>query len=296
MEEIVVAKEMSDCGVGPRLYGVFPGGRVEEFVAGSTLTPDDYANNETMEQLAMTFARFHACKPPLVKNRFNDILKMDHSISDFEKERLFKEFEKDRPDLVHMLRDVVTWDLQPEIEQMMQIFEKHRFRQSFTLFDTNSLNIMASSDKKRVVLIDYEISVYGYSAIDLGRPLINRQVNARNMDQPLSGLEYQSHDEIKQYVSAYVDECQRLGTWGSHEDLDRLVLEAEFGVLFTCLFIRSMVFAIPDLLIERKNILILLHRWYQHYTSSKDRLMRQLEQRYDEILQCNNCLKRLQSA
>lgn len=73
LEETVMALEASRAGTGPTLYGIFVGGRVEEFVKCHTLTPQEVLQEDIATVLAKCYARFHQIKLPFKKNAFANL-------------------------------------------------------------------------------------------------------------------------------------------------------------------------------------------------------------------------------
>ena len=75
-EEVLFFAEMARRGWGPKLYGVFDGGRVEEFVVSHTLTPEESKHPAVMKDLAQGFARVHSLTPgiPFCKNKLDLVL------------------------------------------------------------------------------------------------------------------------------------------------------------------------------------------------------------------------------
>jgi len=63
-EEIAAFEALSAVGAGPRCFGVFPGGRLEQFLNGRTLAREDVKDPSISDQIAIAMAKFHTCAPP----------------------------------------------------------------------------------------------------------------------------------------------------------------------------------------------------------------------------------------
>ena len=73
--EVLIFHLMSVNRIGPKLLGVFDGGRIEEYMKGShTLDEDDLMNNEVIACIAKKLARVHAMEVPIDK-RPRDFIK-----------------------------------------------------------------------------------------------------------------------------------------------------------------------------------------------------------------------------
>jgi choline/ethanolamine kinase len=79
--EIIVCSILSALGIGPKIYGIFPQGRIEEFIESEKFTFDDYFKVDSISKIAKVLANIHNMEMPLDKktiwadvrfNTFND--------------------------------------------------------------------------------------------------------------------------------------------------------------------------------------------------------------------------------
>jgi choline/ethanolamine kinase len=76
VQQAVVFWEMSRRGWGPKIYGFFPGGRLEEFVEGShTLTAAESTRDPVRKDVARAYARLHSLQLPLRKDSFANVVR-----------------------------------------------------------------------------------------------------------------------------------------------------------------------------------------------------------------------------
>lgn len=87
-EEIAAFQALSSVGASPKCYGTFEGGRLEEFLEGSTLGKDDIKVAETSVQVAAAMAAFHASNPPIAGPRDNALMKVAEQWIDGAKKQL----------------------------------------------------------------------------------------------------------------------------------------------------------------------------------------------------------------
>ena len=72
-QQAIVHWEMSRRGWGPRIYGVFAGGRLEEwYVDAHTLTPAEAMVEDVRGGVARGYARLHSLRLPLRRDGFPD--------------------------------------------------------------------------------------------------------------------------------------------------------------------------------------------------------------------------------
>ena len=77
--EVLIFHLMDKCGIGPKLLGVFDGGRIEEFIEGAnTLSDEDCVNNEKMGSFAKKLATMHSQNIPFSKKP-RDMIKIIRS-------------------------------------------------------------------------------------------------------------------------------------------------------------------------------------------------------------------------
>ena len=65
--ETVVFTMLSERNLGPRLFGVFPGGRLEEFIPGHPLTSIEMRSPEFSPHVARNLALVHSLEVPVSK-------------------------------------------------------------------------------------------------------------------------------------------------------------------------------------------------------------------------------------
>lgn len=65
--ESVICTLLSERNLGPKLYGVFPGGRLEEYIPARALTLQQLKDPEISLLIAKKLARVHVLQAPLVK-------------------------------------------------------------------------------------------------------------------------------------------------------------------------------------------------------------------------------------
>ena len=68
--ETVTASILAERNFGPKLYGIFPEGRLEEFVLSRRLSPSDLRDAECSKKIAKEMAAFHSLNLPVMKSQW----------------------------------------------------------------------------------------------------------------------------------------------------------------------------------------------------------------------------------
>lgn len=76
--------------LGPNLFGVFDGGRVEEFVPSHPITDAELADDNIARELIRNLARFHALQLPVSKKKRNLLQISATKQNDYIKENIIK--------------------------------------------------------------------------------------------------------------------------------------------------------------------------------------------------------------
>lgn len=262
-EELLVFNDMSTRGWGPRLFGVFKGGRVEEYVKSHTLTANEACDPSLMCEVAKSYARFHSLKPPVNKNKLS--LLVQDAI----------EFMKYTPQQHQVMCEMILQSGSPfsadaiatmpshseELEWIFPMFERHNCRKSYINLDTNFLNVLVREDadvhKGKIVLVDYELSKYGYRAVDIGGHFVNRMIRWQHKENKMSGLPFPDLDERRNFCLEYLTEWTILDKkMGLETDsVEHLLFEAEIGAIFYSCYMSYVLYRFLDVFIQDPAII-----------------------------------------
>lgn len=67
LKDVVVSAIMSDNQLGPKLYGIFPSGRLEQFINANSMAQNDMYVPELSREIATVMAKFHILEMPFIK-------------------------------------------------------------------------------------------------------------------------------------------------------------------------------------------------------------------------------------
>ena len=259
-QQAIVHWEMSRKGWGPRIYGFFAGGRLEEYYADAhTLTSAEAMLLDVRRDVARAYARLHSLRLPLRRDGFGLVLG-----------EFVESVQRKRADVVRSLRAIEhpvakryatvfeTTDWVAEMEWVAGLFEKHNCRITVTHGDANFLNVLVrpasangtdndNDNANRVVLIDYETVSYNYRGFDIGGHFAERMYCYSQPDSQLTGHSAPDVEEQRAFCEAYLRELRDLGEELSERDtVEQLLLEASIGRLWHSLFVNMMCLVYDD--------------------------------------------------
>ena len=229
-EEALIFQANDLAGLGPRLYGVFDGGRVEEFVPSHTLRDIDLEDNEVLLQVARKLARFHALRVPMNKETRDTLNVVEIYISQYVEERFLKMIKQlDGGDASFM----TSFDYTSEIKWLRRMEPNIGGRLVTLHGDLHKSNILVrdqvDSFNERIMLIDFELTGTEYRGRDIGTFFVSMEIN----DNPMSNnVEYSNRDRQKAFITEYLRQTQKLAAFELDEQgidsVDHVMMEADF--------------------------------------------------------------------
>ena len=244
--EALIYQHQSMTGNGPQLYGVFPGGRIEEYIPSHALTHEEASRPEFLKDLAKAYARFHQTDLPLQKNLQPQV---------FLELKFNREFISKLDKNIFEIDLLLSTDWNQEMKMMKRVVDSVRSKDVLLHFDMQFLNMLSRDDYPdcmkqgkdlRVVLIDYELALYGKRLIDLGGHFTCRIWDFTS-EKKVSGHEFPGEEERLYFIREYIKEIKRLNPNDFDPNVDNeyhLMKEADIGALY---FALSKIVAILSL-------------------------------------------------
>lgn len=250
-EQALVYYEMGRRGWGPKVYGIFPGGRLEEYIDAHPLTADEACEPAISKDLASSYARLHSLQLPFRKRNFSLIanelkqalLKRQGSVV----KKLEESGNADSIRLASVLQDT-AWHV--EIDWVSSLFDKHQCKTAIAVGDSNFLNVLVKNCESgcRTVLIDYETCTYSYRGIDVGGHFNERMYCWAKPESNLTGHDAPDMEEQRMFCRSYLAEARSLGQRiGPNDTEEHLMLEASIGRMWQLMFSVFMGFVAGDL-------------------------------------------------
>jgi len=220
------------------LFGVFDGGRVEEFVPSHRLTESDLADENTSLELIRKLARFHALQLP-VSNKKRDMLSMVGTYQkEYNRENVLKLLER-----IGLTTDEISFleeEYEPE-EVFLRSFEsKVGGRIVLCHGDLNKNNILVRDKpdqfNERVMLIDYEAAATDYRGCDLGLLLFVKMAEMTNEGIIQIVCGWPDENYRRMMVTEYLKETKKLNYFQFDEQgldsVDHVMMEIDFFVMY----------------------------------------------------------------
>ena len=120
-----------------------------------------------------------------------------------------------------------------------------------------------------MVLIDFEFASYWYRGLDVGGHFFEKEIIWNDPQNKLSGMRYSDEDK-RSFAREYLKEERRLETgcsfqqddWQPDEvDVDRLLTEADLGLLLKQLFLIAGLLFLPPHFAGKDPSLTHLTKW-----------------------------------
>ncbi|KPP67548.1 choline kinase alpha-like, partial [Scleropages formosus] len=165
--ESVMFAILAERDLGPKLYGIFPQGRLEQFVPSRKLETTELKVPSLSAEIAQKMARFHGMRMPFNKEPkwlfgtmekyLNQVLRITFT----------------RESHVRMFSHLMSFNLPQEMETLKSLLESTPSPVVFCHNDCQEGNILLlngreNSDRQKLMLIDFEYSSYNYRGFDIG--------------------------------------------------------------------------------------------------------------------------------
>lgn len=234
----VIAYEMSRRNLGPKIYGLFEGGSVDEYVDSHPLTYEESTDPEISRDIALSLAATHAIKGlPLKQTGFETNMKLVRNWS----RMISKEFILNDESIKNSGTDIdflLNFNFDKETDWLIKISNELKMRKNFVIFDTNYCNCLVrnypKTDEKRILLIDYDLGQYNYRGIDIGMHFFNRRFDPLAEDPIIKGGEFFTTEHKRRFIQIYQQEIKRLNIWNDFDEngidsIDNILMESTIG-------------------------------------------------------------------
>ena len=237
-------------GCGPKVYGSFNGGRLEEFIPSRRMVVNDLHNPELRKHFTSKLARFHNLKFPITSKGMDPLqiakdclILFDNSVG----------HEYHRKFAAKMGNRDISWlfefDWRAAYEWMIKVGQKVKTRQVLCTNDMNTANALIREEVdtfgELVTLVDYEFASMNPRGKDLGNHFL---FHTLDVDSPtfLSDHDHPSEDFRRQIISDYLEAAKKFNTDGNWDEdgldsVEHVLLEAEYGLMQKSLYFIGFV-------------------------------------------------------
>jgi len=171
IQETVVFTMLAERNLGPKLMGVFPGGRLEEFILGHPMSTNELRSPEYTSQIAKNTALVHSLEVPVSK----DPSWMGDTMRGIQSKLAPIVYDSGPVNQREACRQLAQWDFRSEIDWLMNFLRHVPSPVVFSHNDINCGNILVregNPDWDPVMFIDYEFASYNYRGFDLANHFI----------------------------------------------------------------------------------------------------------------------------
>ncbi|CAF1088962.1 unnamed protein product [Rotaria sp. Silwood1] len=203
----VVCTLLSERKLGPHVYGIFPDGRLEEFVEAESLLVSEIRDENISRQLGRLLGELHQIDMPLVKEPIwlfstierylSDITWITSKLKDEEDRQIFQE-----------LRSVCNFN--QEFEDLKKLLSTIDSPVCFTHNDFQPGNILRlNSEHDNFTVIDFEYCSYNYRGFDIGNHFCEFMFDYKSATEwPFFKVDFTCYPNEKQqmnFLLSYID-------------------------------------------------------------------------------------------
>ncbi|XP_068131973.1 choline/ethanolamine kinase isoform X2 [Hyperolius riggenbachi] len=206
--ESVMFAILAERSLGPHLYGVFPQGRLEEYIPSRRLVTAELSDPEISSEIAAKLAIFHRMEMPFNKKPiwlFKTMEKYMSQISSLT-------FTQDA--LVEKFNILKSFHLEEEMKKLRCLLESTPSPVMFCHNDVQEGNILllsarSSHPSDKLMLIDFEYSSYNYRGFDIGNHFCEWVYNYQHDEWPFYKAElsnYPTREQQLHFFRSYLSE------------------------------------------------------------------------------------------
>jgi len=273
IEEAVIRAELSNKRWGAKLYGLFPGGRVEEHIDECPLTAAQASDANTIRSLAHAFARLHSIDIPIMRTKMLTL--RDVMMREAKEKRDFVSVLQLFPQTgldPQVVQDLASFDLTAEVTWIFSTYRMIPVKDGLIQFDNNFQNILMSKDG-RITFMDMSSALYAPRGIDIGGHFINRMLNLADPQDVINGEVFPPVDERGLFAREYLRQKEKMNPEEFNVDgMDtegQVLMEADLGALFYALYFYMHILKQEESWKSEPHLLLLLPFFHEFYTRYK---------------------------
>ncbi|XP_034233872.1 choline/ethanolamine kinase isoform X3 [Thrips palmi] len=211
--ESVIFTLLSERRLGPCLHGVFPGGRIEEYIPARSLKTAELADPKLSPLIAEKMAEIHAMNVPISKepNWLWDTMNrwLQNAMV-----TLKDPAPHTTPRNAHIIANIAKLDLAAEVKWLKKFLTRVNSPVVFSHNDMQEGNILLVKDciPTRLVLIDFEYCSYNYRAFDLANHFLEWTYDYTLEEFPhykAGRSDYPSPEQQLAFVRAYLQTARQ---------------------------------------------------------------------------------------
>lgn len=197
--ESVMFAILAERSLGPRLYGVFPQGRLEEYIPSRRLVTSELSDPEISSEIAAKLSRFHKMEMPFNKKPVWLFKTMEKYMSQI------SSLSFTQAPLVEKFNKLKSFHLEEEMQRLKLLLESTPSPVVFCHNDVQEGNILllsarSSHPSDKLMLIDFEYSSYNYRGFDIGNHFCEWVYNYHHDEWPFYKAELSNYPDRQQQL------------------------------------------------------------------------------------------------
>ncbi|MEE6498506.1 hypothetical protein FKM82_003134 [Ascaphus truei] len=209
MESVMFAI-LAERSLGPKLYGIFPQGRLEQFIPSRKLDTEELSLPGTSAEIAEKMARFHGMSMPFNKEPKWLFGTMEKYLKQVLKIKFTRESH------ARKLNKFLSYNLPKEMAYLRCLLEATPSPVVFCHNDCQEGNILLlegreNCENQKLMLIDFEYSSYNYRGFDIGNHFCEWMYDYTYEQFPFFKASFTKYPTRKQqihFISSYMAEFQ----------------------------------------------------------------------------------------
>lgn len=208
LNDSVIFALLAEKNMGPKLYGVFTEGRLEEYVPSRHLCTEELHKPDISIACAKIMAQFHKLHMPMVKEPRWLFDSMTRFLSEALDNVSFSDADADKQE---KLQQILSFNLASELQHLKDLLSQVHSPVVFCHNDLQEGNILYIEDglSWQVRPIDFEYASYSYRGFDIGNHFCEWCYNYQISEPPYftAKLEdYPNKEQQLQFIRAYLSE------------------------------------------------------------------------------------------
>uniref|UniRef100_F7BD35 ethanolamine kinase n=1 Tax=Ciona intestinalis TaxID=7719 RepID=F7BD35_CIOIN len=209
IQESVVFSILAERKVGPKLYAVFPGGRLEEFLPSRTLKTSDLFDPSTSRHIAQRMVEYHSLQMPVKKEPTFIISKLYTYFENAKSAEFSDEYKQS------LYLKLMACNIEAEVQFVTRIISK----QDVVVFchndiqEGNLLQSIRDDQNNPVQMIDFEYSSYNYRGFDIANHFCEWMYDYSYSSWPFFSYKFEHYANQQQQanlVEVYLEESYRV--------------------------------------------------------------------------------------
>lgn len=214
--QLEIFNQLASENLGPKLYGAFHEGRLEEYLPSDPLTWAEMTDDNISATIAAKLAAIHRLNVKCLDKQSNWLVDKYKELNNFIKTTSESSLKAGtRQTTRDIAIELIGTNFKPEIDFLDGLFQKSKSPLVFSHNDLHQNNIILLTDQSndanlqnRVVLIDFEYCSYNYRLFDLANHLMEWCFDYNGAEYPHFNASYErfpSERHQKRFLAHYIN-------------------------------------------------------------------------------------------